>query len=215
MDKRSNETPFLVRAISAMFVLAMMVVALSGCTFVYDTPQDDSAVDDKVEQLSDSATDAIMGAFGLGEEATSSEELESLSELSKNGAVKVSSDDGEKLYEGTQAGDLVEKLSFESWEPVSAEVFDAEAGSASPSVVMVFSQDKTLLLGESQPSGRVDVAEISFWPNEGIAKLDIAVDDGEGVFLFDDIGISTKEGTSLLSLYFRIPDKAAKYVASL
>ena len=80
---------------------------------------------------------------------------------------------------------------------------------------MPFNQANTLLLGESQPSGRTDVAEISFWPDEGIAKLDIAVDDGEGVFLFDDIGISTKEGTSLLSLYFRIPDEAAKYVVSL
>lgn len=213
MDKRSNETPFLVRSVFVMFVLAMMVVVLSGCTFVYDTPQDDDAYN--VEQLSDSATDAIMGAFGMSEEATSSEGLESLSELSKNGAVKVSSDAGEKLYEGTQAGDLVGKLSFESWEPISVEVFDAEVGSASPSAVMTFSQDKTLLLGEGQPSGRTDVAEISFWPNEGIAKLDIVMDDGEGIFLFDDIGISAREGTSLLSLFFRIPDEAAKYVVGL
>lgn len=43
-------------------------------------------------------------------------------------AVTVSSSDGEKLYEGAQAEELVAGLSLENWQPISAEAFEAEAG---------------------------------------------------------------------------------------
>lgn len=43
----------------------------------------------------------------------------------------------------------------------------------------------------------------------------ISVEDGEGFFLFDGIGVTTKEGTSLLTVCFQIPDDVAEYVAGL
>ncbi|HIS39805.1 MAG TPA: hypothetical protein IAC12_03035 [Candidatus Aphodovivens avistercoris] len=215
MGKRSGGKSFAILIISAVFVLAMAAVALPGCTVVADDRQESVSGSDGVEHLSDAATDAIMGAFGQGEEASPSDELASLSGLSKNGAVMVSSADGDKLYEGAQAEELLASLSLESWEPISAEAFEAEAGGVPSSVGMAFSQDKTVLLGESQPSGRVDVANLFFWPDEGVARYDMTVDDGEGVFLFDDFGITTKDGASLLSLHFRIPGETAGYVASL
>lgn len=215
MGKRSGGKPFATLIIPAALLLAMAAVALPGCTVVADDRQESGSGSDGIEQLSDAATDAIMGAFGQGEETSPSDELASLSGLSKNGAVMVSSADGEKLYEGAQAEELVAGLSLESWQPISAEAFEAEAGGASSSVDMAFSQDKTALLGESQPSGRVDVASIALWPEEGVARYDVTVDDGEGIFLFDDIGITTKDGTSLLSLHFRIPGETAEYVADL
>ncbi len=60
-----------------------------------------------------------------------------------------------------------------------------------------------------------DVASISLWLEKGIARYDVMVDDGEGIFLFDGFGITTKDGASLLSLHFRIPDETAEYVAGL
>lgn len=215
MGKRSGGKSFAILIIPAVFVLAMAAVALPGCTVVADDRQESVSGSDGVEHLSDAATDAIMGAFGQGEEASPSDELASLSGLSKNGAVMVSSADGDKLYEGTQAEELVAGLSLASWQPISAEAFEAKTGGSPSSVGMTFSQDKTVLLGEGQPSGRVDIANISFWPEEGVARYDMTVDDGEGVFLFDDFGITTKDGASLLSLHFRIPDETAGYVAGL
>lgn len=215
MGKRSGGKPFAILIIPAALVLAMAAVALPGCTVVADYRQESGSGSDGVEQLSGAANDAIMGAFGQGEEASPSDEPASLSGLSKNGAVMVSSAAGEKIFEGAQAEELVAGLSLESWQPASAEAFEAEAGGVPSSVGMAFSQDKTVLLGESQSSGRVDVASIALWPKEGIARYDVTVDDGEGVFLFDGFGITTKDGASLLSLHFRIPGETAEYVASL
>lgn len=215
MGKRSGGKPFAILIIPAVLVLAVAAVALPGCTVVADDRQESGSGSDGIEQLSDAATDAIMGAFGQGDETSPSDELTSLSGLSKNGTVMVSSADGEKLYEGAQAEELVAGLSLESWQPISAEAFEAEAGGAPSSVDMTFSQDKTVLLGESQPSGRVDIASIALWPEEGVARYDVMVDDGEGIFLFDGFGITTKDGTSLLSQHFRIPSETAECVAGL
>ena len=70
-------------------------------------------------------------------------------------------------------------------------------------------------IGESEPSGRVDVGRISFWPDKGVARYDVAVEDGEGFFLFDGIGVTTKEGTSLLTVCFQIPDDVAEKLIPL
>lgn len=117
MGKRSGGKPFAILIIPAALLLAMAAVALPGCTVVADDRQESGSGSDGIEQLSDAATDAIMGAFGQGEEASPSDELASLSGLSKNGVVMVSSADGEKLYEGAQAEELVAGLSLESWQP--------------------------------------------------------------------------------------------------
>lgn len=215
MSKRCSGSPSIASAVFGALVCVAFLVALPGCTLVYDDSGNDDASGDTIEQLSDAATNAIMGAFGDWEEESSLDGLASPSELSKNGAIMVTSVNGEKLHEGAQAEELAERLSFERWTPISTEALEAETKGADPSVGMILSQDETVLLGESEPSGRVDVGRISLWPDKGVARYDVAVEEGEGFFLFDDIGVTTKEGTSLLTVCFQIPDDVAEYVASL
>lgn len=215
MSKRCCGSPSIASAVFGALVCVAFLVALPGCTLVYDDSKDDDASGDKIEQLSDAATNAIMGAFGDWEEESSLDGLASPSELSKNGAIMVVSANGEKLHEGAQAKELAARLSFERWIPISTEALEAETKGVDPSVDMILSQDETVLLGESEPSGRVDVGRISFWPDEGMARYDVAVEDREGLFLFDGIGVTTKEGASLLTVCFQIPDDVAEYVAGL
>lgn len=80
---------------------------------------------------------------------------------------------------------------------------------------MTLSQDKTILHGESSPSGRLDVASVSFWPDKQMAKFEVTVDASEGIYLLDELGITTKEKTALVTLHFRIPETAADYTAGL
>ena len=67
----------------------------------------------------------------------------------------------------------------------------------------------------SDAFGSVNVAEISVWPEKGIARFDVTVNESEGIFLFGSIGITTKDSVSLSTTYFRIPDDTAKYIAKL
>lgn len=215
MSKRCGGSPSIASAVFGALVCVALLVALPGCTLVYDDSRDGDASGDEIEQLSDAATNAIMGAFGDWEEQSSLDGLTSPSELSKSGAIMVASANGEKLHEGAQAKELAARLSFERWIPISTEALEAETKGVDPSVDMILSQDETRLLGESEPSGRVDVGRISFWPDEDMARYDVAVEDGEGFFLLDGIGVTTKEGTSLLTVCFQIPDDVAEYVAGL
>lgn len=215
MSKRCSGSPSIAGAVFGALACVAFLVALPGCTFVYDDSGGDDASGDKIEQLSDATTNAIMGAFGDWKEESSLDGLASPSELSKNGAIMVTSANGEKLHEGTQAKELAARLSFERWIPISTEALEAETEGADPSVSMILSQDETVLLGESEPSDRIDVGRISFWPDKCMARYDVTVEDGEGFFLFDGIGVTTKEGTSLLTVCFQIPDDVAEYAAGL
>lgn len=143
------------------------------------------------------------------------EGLAASSGLSKNGAIRIVSDNGDRIFEKTEASELISRLDLDKWEPVASESFKRETADKPASVRMIISQDETVLLGEDEPSGRVDVASITFWPEERMARYDVTINDGEGVYLFEDIGITTKERSSLLTSYFRIPAAVAEYVVEL
>ena len=48
-----------------------------------------------------------------------------------------------------------------------------------------------------------------------MAKFEVTVDASEGIYLLDELGITTKEKTTLVTLHFCIPETAADYTAGL
>lgn len=48
-----------------------------------------------------------------------------------------------------------------------------------------------------------------------MAKFEVTVDVSEGIYLLDELGITTKEKTALVTLHFCIPETAADYTAGL
>ena len=200
-------------------IAALLALAISGCSFVTD---DSTALDEQIDGLATAATDAAMEAQSSFEETWSESDARSIlgefvsaGDLSKNGAIIVSSANGEKRYEGSEAADVLATFDFERWTPVTTEEFESRtSGTASP-VSMTLSQDKTILHGESSPSGRLNVASVSFWSDKQMAKFEVTVDASEGIYLLDELGITTKEKTALVTLHFCIPETAADYTAGL
>ena len=204
---------------TCLAIASLLALAMSGCSFVTD---DSTALDEQIDGLATAATDAAMEAQSSFEEAWSESDARSIlgefvsaGDLSKNGAIIVSSANGEKRYEGSEAADVLASLDFARWTPVAAGEFESLTSGTTSPVSMTLSQDKTVLLGESSPSGRLDVASVSFWPDERMAKFEVTVDASEGIYLLDELGITTKEKTALVTLHFRIPETAAEYTASL
>lgn len=192
---------------------------MSGCSFVTD---DSTALDEQIDGLATAATDAAMEAQSSLEEAWSESDARSIlgefvsaGDLSKNGAIIVSSANGEKRYEGSEAADVLATLDFERWTPVTTEEFESRTSGIASPVSMTLSQDKTILHGESSPSGRLNVASVSFWSDKQMAKFEVTVDVSEGIYLIDELGITTKEKTTLVTLHFCIPETAADYTAGL
>ncbi len=192
---------------------------MSGCSFVTD---DSTALDEQIDGLATAATDAAMEAQSSLEEAWTEsdarsilDEFVSADDLSKNGAIIVSSANGEKRYEGSEAADVLATLDFERWTPVTTEEFESRTSGIASPVSMTLSQDKTILHGESSPSGRLNVASVSFWSDKQMAKFEVTVDVSEGIYLLDELGITTKEKTTLVTLHFCIPETAADYTAGL
>lgn len=192
---------------------------MSGCSFVTD---DSTALDEQIDGLATAATDAAMEAQSSLEEAWSESDARSIlgefvsaGDLSKNGAIIVSSANGEKRYEGSEAADVLATLDFERWTPVTTEEFESRTSGIASPVSMTLSQDKTILHGESSPSGRLNVASVSFWSDKQMAKFEVTVDVSEGIYLLDELGITTKEKTALVTLHFCIPETAADYTAGL
>ncbi len=204
---------------TCLAIASLLALAMSGCSFVTD---DSTALDEQIDGLATAATDAAMEAQSSLEKVWSESDARSIlggfvsaGDLSKNGAIILSSANGEKRYEGSEAADVLATLDFERWTPVTTEEFESRtSGTASP-VSMTLSQDKTILHGESSPSGRLDVASVSFWPDKQMAKFEVTVDASEGIYLLDELGITTKEKTALVTLHFCIPETAADYTAGL
>lgn len=204
---------------TCLAIASLLALAMSGCSFVTD---DSTALDEQIDGLATAATDAAMEAQSSLEEAWSESDARSIlgefvsaGDLSKNGAIIVSSANGEKRYEGSEAADVLATLDFERWTPVTTEEFESRTSGIASPVSMTLSQDKTILHGESSPSGRLNVASVSFWSDKQMAKFEVTVDASEGIYLLDELGITTKEKTALVTLHFRIPETAAEYTASL
>ncbi len=204
---------------TCLAIAALLALAMSGCSFVTD---DSTALDEQIDGLATAATDTAMEAQSSLEEAWSESDARSIlgefvsaGDLSKNGAIIVSSANGEKRYEGSEAADVLATLDFERWTPVTTEEFESRTSGIASPVSMTLSQDKTILHGESSPSGRLNVASVSFWSDKQMAKFEVTVDVSEGIYLLDELGITTKEKTALVTLYFCIPETAAEYTASL
>lgn len=204
---------------TCLAIASLLALAMSGCSFVTD---DSTALDEQIDGLATAATDAAMEAQSSLEEAWSESDARSIlgefvsaGDLSKNGAIIVSSANGEKRYEGSEAADVLATLDFERWTPVTTEEFESRTSGIASPVSMTLSQDKTILHGESSPSGRLNVASVSFWSDKQMAKFEVTVDVSEGIYLLDELGITTKEKTALVTLHFCIPETAADYTAGL
>ena len=204
---------------TCLAIASLLALAMSGCSFVTD---DSTALDEQIDGLATAATDAAMEAQSSLEEAWSESDARSIlgefvsaGDLSKNGAIIVSSANGEKRYEGSEAADVLATLDFERWTPVTTEEFESRTSGIASPVSMTLSQDKTILHGESSPSGRLSVASVSFWSDKQMAKFEVTVDASEGIYLLDELGITTKEKTALVTLHFCIPETDADYTAGL
>lgn len=204
---------------TCLAIASLLALAMSGCSFVTD---DSTALDEQIDGLATAATDAAMEAQSSLEEAWTESDARSIlgefvsaGDLSKNGAIIVSSANGEKRYEGSEAADVLATLDFERWTPVTTEEFESRTSGIASPVSMTLSQDKTILHGESSPSGRLNVASVSLWSDKQMAKFEVTVDVSEGIYLLDELGITTKEKTALVTLHFCIPETAADYTAGL
>lgn len=213
-----NGTSRAVRVLMSISAFALSLIALTGCAIIPDNDGNHSLID----EVSDATTDSLMDASSSFMDSWNDREAKSLLEglasssgLSKNGSIRVSSDAGERTFGKADAMELLSELSLDQWEPLSSEEFKSQTMGKRSTVGMTVSQDRTIRFGEEQPSGRVDVAAISFWPEERMARYEVVTDDGEGIYLFEDIGITTSELDSLFTSYFRIPATAAKYAEEL
>lgn len=110
---------------TCLAIASLLALAMSGCSFVTD---DSTALDEQIDGLATAATDAAMEAQSSLEEAWSESDARSIlgefvsaGDLSKNGAIIVSSANGEKRYEGSEAADVLATLDFERWTPVTTE----------------------------------------------------------------------------------------------
>ncbi len=215
-DKRSQQK---LAAFASLALAILLAAALSGCSLVTDySTTSNKEIGDLATETTDIITESassLTEAWDKSDAYSAFEEFASISTLSKNGAIVVSSGNEEKLYENREATDILAAINLERWTPVTAEEFQSRTCETAPSVNMTLSQDKTVLLDEDSSSGRLNVASISFWPNEQMAKFEVTVDASEGVYLFGDIGITTKENTALITLYFRTPTTVSSYIADL
>ncbi len=172
---------------------------------------DSTALDEQIDGLATAATDAAMEAQSslrkMGNALDSRRVRIRRRPVEKRTVVIDSANGGETLRRQQAAGVLA-SLDFARWTPSPPEEFESlTSGTASP-VSMTLSQDKTICTAKSS-SGRLDIASVSFWPDKQMAKFEVTVDASEGIYLLDELGITTKEKTTLVTLHFRIPETAA------